>query len=61
MSTLEAIETEVQKLPREQALQLQDWLSNFLEDRAELASDFVASIERGKADLREGRTRIRQP
>ncbi len=60
MSTLEVIETEVRKLPRDQAQQLQDWLAEFLEDRAELNPDFVASIERGKADLREGRVRVRQ-
>lgn len=57
MSKLEAIESEVRNLPREQALELQDWLAEYLEDQAELNPDFVASIERGKADLREGRVR----
>ena len=60
MSRLEAIETEVRKLAREQALQLQDWLADYLEDRAELNPEFLASIERGKADLREGRVRVRK-
>ena len=61
MSKLETIEAEVRKLPPEQALQLQDWLANYLEDEAELSSEFVASIERGQADLREGRVRVRKP
>ena len=58
MSKLETLETEIRALTREQALELQDWLSDYLEDRAELNADFVASIERGKADLREGRVRV---
>ena len=53
MSKLETIEAEVRKLPPEQAMQLQDWLANYLEDEAELNPRFVASIERGQADLRE--------
>ena len=60
MSKLEAIESEVRNLPRTEALQLQDWLAEYLEDEAELNPEFVASIERGKADLREGRVRVRK-
>ena len=54
MSKLETIEAEVRKLPMEQAMQLQDWLANYLEDDAELSSEFVASIERGQACARAG-------
>jgi hypothetical protein len=61
MSKLEAIEAEVRKLSLEQAVELQDWLSEYLEDSAELNPDFVASIERGNADLREGRMRVHRP
>ena len=61
MSKLETIEAEVRKLPPEQALHLQDWLANYLEDEAELSLEFVASIERGQADLHEGRVRVRKP
>jgi hypothetical protein len=60
MSKLETIEAEVRKLPTEQAMQLQDWLANYLEDEAELNPEFVASIERGQADLREGWVRVRK-
>ncbi len=61
MSKLETIEAEVQKLPLEQAVKLQDWLADYLEDLAELNPEFVASIERGNADVREGRVRIHRP
>ena len=61
MSKLESIEAEVRNLPHEQALQLQDWLAAYLEDEVELNPEFVASIERGQADLREGRVRVRKP
>lgn len=61
MSTVQEIEVAVQKLPVEKALELQDWLADYLEDAEELSPEFVASIERGKADLRENRTRVRQP
>jgi hypothetical protein len=44
------IEREIRALPREQALEIQDWLSGCLDDQAGLQPDFVASIERGKAD-----------
>jgi hypothetical protein len=59
MNDLEAIEGEVRKLPTIQALQLQDWLADYLEDQAQLNPEFVASIERGQADLCEGRVRVR--
>jgi hypothetical protein len=54
MSNLETIEAQVRKLPMEQALELQDWLADYFEDSVELNPEFVASIERGNADLREG-------
>ena len=52
------IEKEIRALPRGEALELQDWLSDYLEDQAALRPEFVASIERGKADLREQRVRV---
>ncbi len=61
MSKLEAIEAEVRNLPLEQAAKLHDWLADYLEDSAELNPAFVASIERGNADLRDGRVRIHRP
>ena len=61
MSKLETIEAGVRKLPLEQAVELQGWLADYLEDSAELNPEFVAGIERGNADLREGRTRVHRP
>ena len=58
MSKIETIEAEIRALPVEQAEQLQDWLSEYLEERAELNPKFVESIERGKADLKAGRIRV---
>jgi hypothetical protein len=60
MSKLEVIETAVRALPRDQARELQDWLAEYLEDDAELKPEFVASIERGKTDLRASRVRVRR-
>lgn len=52
------IEREIRALPRDQAFELQDWLAEYLEDQAGLQAEFVASIERGKADVRAGRVRV---
>jgi hypothetical protein len=60
MSKLELIEKEVRQLPRGEALQLQDWLADYLENQLELNPEFVASIERGQADLNSGRVRVRK-
>ncbi|MCZ7636906.1 MAG: hypothetical protein M5U12_13170 [Verrucomicrobia bacterium] len=61
MSTLERIEAELRQLPLKQALGLQDWLADYLEAQAELSPGFLARIERGEADLREGQVRVHQP
>lgn len=58
MSKLEAIEAEIRALSRTEAEELQDWLSEYLEDHAELNPKFVESIERGKADIKAGRVRV---
>ena len=57
MSTVGEIASAVRQLPVEQARELQDWLADYLEDEAELTPEFLASIERGKADLTAGRVR----
>lgn len=61
MSKLEVVEAEIRSWPREEAERLQDWLSEYLEDRAELNPAFVESIERGNADLAARRVRIEEP
>jgi hypothetical protein len=61
MNRVEEIEAQVRQLPTKEAEELMDWLSGYLEAQAQLNPDFVASIERGQSDLREGRVRVRQP
>jgi hypothetical protein len=61
MPVLEAIENDIKQLPRDAALELQDWLADYLDDQEELSPDFVAAIERGKIDLEEGRSRVLRP
>jgi hypothetical protein len=61
MSKLETIEADIRSLSLEQVEQLQDWLSEYLEERAQLNPKFVESIERGKADLKAGRVRVQKP
>ena len=61
MNKLEAIEAQIRGLPITDAEELQDWLSEYLEDRAELNPAFVESIERGKTDIKAGRVRIEKP
>jgi hypothetical protein len=61
MSTVAEIEAAISKLPLEQAEELNEWLEQWLEDQRELSPEFVASIERGKADIAAGRTRVVRP
>ena len=57
MSTLELIESKVTELSVTEVLELQDWINEYLEDHAALSPEFLASIDRGLADLEQGRTR----
>jgi len=57
MSTLELIESKVSELSVTEIIELQDWISEYLEDHAVLSPEFLASIDRGKADLEQGRSR----
>ena len=61
MSKLETIEAEVRKLPLDDVVKLQDWLSDYLEDTAELNPEFVKSVERGNAELQGGNVRVERP
>jgi hypothetical protein len=61
MSTVADIEAAISRLPLEQAEEVSEWLEHWLEDQRELSPEFVASTERGKADIAAGRTRIVRP
>ena len=55
------IEAAISQLPLQQAEALSEWLEQWLEDQRKLSPEFVASIERGKADIAAGRTRVVRP
>jgi hypothetical protein len=59
-SDVQEIEQAIRTLPRPQIEHLRDWIENLLEDQFELTDDFQASIERGKADIAAGKTRVRE-
>lgn len=61
MSKIEALEAEIKNLPRHEALELHDWLAEYLESELELKPEFIASIERGKKEIQAGQTRVRKP
>ena len=61
MSTAQEIESTIRQLPRAEIEKLQGWIQDYLEDKVQFTKEFEASIERGKRDVIEGRTRIRKP
>ena len=61
MSTVAEIEAAISQLPLEQAAKVSEWLEQWLEDQRELSPEFIASIERGKADITAGRVRVVRP
>lgn len=58
MSSVAEIESAITRLPRDQAEELSEWLEDWLEDQREMTPSFLASIERGRADLAAGRARV---
>jgi len=58
MSTIAEIETAIARLSIKEAEELREWLEQWLEDQQGMDPAFLASIERGKADLKAGRTRM---
>ena len=61
MSTVAEIETAITTLTTSEAEELREWLEQWLEDQREMTPEFLASVERGKADLAEGRARVVKP
>ena len=51
MSTVAEIESAIARLPLREAEEVREWLEQWLEDQREMTPEFLASIERGKADL----------
>jgi predicted outer membrane protein len=61
MSTVAEIESAIARLSRREAEEVREWLEQWLEDQQEMTPEFLASIERGKADLAAGRVRKERP
>ena len=61
MSTVAQIEDALSRLSLTEAEEIREWLDQWIEDRCEMKPDFLDSIERGKADLAAGRTRVVHP
>ena len=61
MSTVADIETAITRLSLTETEEIREWLEQWIEDQREMTPEFLASIERGKADLAEGRARSVTP
>jgi hypothetical protein len=61
MSSVAEIEDAITRLPLDQAEEVREWLEQWLEDQHEMTPEFLASIERGKMDILEGRARVVRP
>ena len=61
MSTVAEIEAAITKLNLNETEAIREWLEQWIEDQREMTPEFLASIERGKADLAEGRARSVKP
>ena len=55
------VEQLVRKWPRQDQEELRDWLENLLEDQLEMTEEFKQKIERGFAEIAEGKGRVRKP
>ena len=56
--SIQQIEEAIKGLSTAEIEVLRAWIEEYLEDEREVTAEFTASIERGKRDISEGRTRI---
>ena len=61
MTTVAEIEAAITKLSHSEAEEVREWLEQWIEDQRAMTPEFLSSIERGKSDLAEGRTRTVKP
>jgi hypothetical protein len=61
MSNVAQIEDALSRLSLKEAEEVREWLEQWIEDQYEMRPEFLESIERGKADLAAGRTRVVRP
>jgi hypothetical protein len=55
--SIQQIEEAIKTLSTTEIETLRAWIEDYIEDEREVNAEFVASIERGKRDIAEGRTR----
>ena len=55
--SIQQIEEAIKGLSTAEIEVLRAWIEEYLEDEREVTPDFAASIERGKRDIADGRTR----
>ena len=61
MSTVADIEAAITRLSLTETEEIREWLEQWIEDQREMTPEFLASIERGNADLAKGRARSVTP
>ncbi len=61
MSTVAEIEAAITTLNPNEAEEVREWLEQWIEDQREMKPEFLASIERGNADLAQGMARSVKP
>ena len=60
MDTVADIKNAISRLSLGESEELREWLEQWLEDRREMTPEFLASVERGKADLAEERSQFKR-
>ena len=58
MSQVETLEQTIRTLPKEQVLELQEWLQDYLEDLEEMRPEFVARLDHAQQQLDDGKGRV---
>ena len=63
MSTVQEIESAIQRLSKNEMHEIREWLENILEDELELKEDFKARIETSEREMQQGKRgpRLRRP
>ena len=61
MSQVEVIAQTIRSLPREQVIEIQAWLADYLEDMEELRPEFIARLDRAQQQLDDGKGRVVTP
>jgi hypothetical protein len=58
MSSVQEIESAIQKLPRTEAEQVRRWLESYLEDQMEFTEEFKAQLAESERSMRDGTGRV---